>query len=532
MATTESSDASSPPLLSETSHGSSVSSDFQKEYEDILKYALVTPRFEAVPSAYVKPAVPHQDYSCDHKLEQSPVAETSSCTSNSDENGAETEMETVKSNRKRLSNRTKVHDRGANQRLLSTNAKSFKFPVNEEHIITEKLNHNDSSASSTLSNTSLMNGIFDGALDGDLGRMDNLLDVWCLELKRNILGEFSNNKLKLLEHMKEKMEVQEKRHLREEEALQDQIEKHKELLHTFEKSINQKDLVITNLTDSLEKQKEKQEKLKILLTWKLKHNDEKRERFASKLAEKHYKRTVLSKIWLGWRSVIEMRWKQRVERACQSRSQEICVKLTEDYEERLKGLQNSLEVARIEVARLHNERDLYEETMKKAFMRGVCALNLEAMHMFREQAYEEEGKGRKNENGDEISDSGYTAVDKQKHDSQKDNRTTDDDRNRMKAPQLRESNFDNVDNRRKIAVSVVGKDAFRTKMKKQTKAGKQNSQPSITSVFVEKHKADEARDVARAKSLPIGGRTSVASNVPKPKSNTGRGFGEEIKVVL
>lgn len=33
---------------------------------------------------------------------------------------------------------------------------------------------------------------------------------------------------------------------------------------------------------------------------------------------------------------------------------------------------------------MHAEREAYEETMKKAFMRGVCALNLEAMTMFRE----------------------------------------------------------------------------------------------------------------------------------------------------
>ena len=32
---------------------------------------------------------------------------------------------------------------------------------------------------------------------------------------------------------------------------------------------------------------------------------------------------------------------------------------------------------------LHAERDLYEENMKKAFMRGVCALNMEAMSMFK-----------------------------------------------------------------------------------------------------------------------------------------------------
>lgn len=42
---------------------------------------------------------------------------------------------------------------------------------------------------------------------------------------------------------------------------------------------------------------------------------------------------------------------------------------------------------------LHAEREIYEETMKKAFMRGVCALNLEAMHMFREPG-DEDGESR------------------------------------------------------------------------------------------------------------------------------------------
>ena len=45
----------------------------------------------------------------------------------------------------------------------------------------------------------------------------------------------------------------------------------------------------------------------------------------------------------------------------------------------------SLDESRQEVVQLKAERDLYEENMKKAFMRGVCALNLEAMSMFRHQ---------------------------------------------------------------------------------------------------------------------------------------------------
>ena len=54
-------------------------------------------------------------------------------------------------------------------------------------------------------------------------------------------------------------------------------------------------------------------------------------------------------------------------------------------------LNEALAAARAEVSRLHTERERYEETMKKAFMRGVCALNMEAMSMFHEA--EQQGNG-------------------------------------------------------------------------------------------------------------------------------------------
>ena len=44
------------------------------------------------------------------------------------------------------------------------------------------------------------------------------------------------------------------RHAAEEDALRNQIENQNELLHAFEKSIHQKDVVITNLTNTLQKQ--------------------------------------------------------------------------------------------------------------------------------------------------------------------------------------------------------------------------------------------------------------------------------------
>lgn len=48
----------------------------------------------------------------------------------------------------------------------------------------------------------------------------------------------------------------------------------------------------------------------------------------------------------------------------------------------LRQCAEELEVARGEIRRLQAERERVEESMKKAFMRGVCALNMEAMSVF------------------------------------------------------------------------------------------------------------------------------------------------------
>ena len=44
--------------------------------------------------------------------------------------------------------------------------------------------------------------------------------------------------------------------------------------------------------------------------------------------------------------------------------------------------EEALEKAQAEIQRLRVERGHYEDSMKKAFMRGVCALNMEALSMF------------------------------------------------------------------------------------------------------------------------------------------------------
>ncbi|XP_041868761.1 centrosomal protein POC5 isoform X1 [Corvus kubaryi] len=180
-----------------------------------------------------------------------------------------------------------------------------------------------------------------------LTQIENILDLWSGSLKTNILTELKNWKLNLIQHHKLQMRQEKEKHAAHVKQLQNEMENLKELLHTYEISISRKD-----------------------------------EEYANSIADRHFRTALMKKVWAAWRSASEVRWKDKVARACQLRAEDVCVQLTNDYEAKIAELTAALEQRKAEILRLHSERDHYEDTMKKAFMRGVCALNLEAMSMF------------------------------------------------------------------------------------------------------------------------------------------------------
>ncbi|NXB43373.1 POC5 protein, partial [Leucopsar rothschildi] len=198
----------------------------------------------------------------------------------------------------------------------------------------------------------------------------------------NIVTELKNWKLNLVQHHKLQMRQEKEKHDTQVKQLQNEMENLKELLHTYEISISRKDEVINNLTQALEKQKERVELMRKFTLWRIRHVKAKQEEYAIRMADKHFQTALMKKVWAAWRSVTEERWKEKVARACQLRAEDICVQLTNDFEAKIAELTAALEQTKAEILRLHSERDQYEDTMKKAFMRGVCALNLEAMTMF------------------------------------------------------------------------------------------------------------------------------------------------------
>lgn len=56
---------------------------------------------------------------------------------------------------------------------------------------------------------------------------------------------------------------------------------------------------------------------------------------ASRLAEQHYQLQLKKRAWASWLSLIQRGWKDKAERACRARAEEVCTHLTADYQAKL-----------------------------------------------------------------------------------------------------------------------------------------------------------------------------------------------------
>ncbi|NWW91377.1 POC5 protein, partial [Rhynochetos jubatus] len=211
----------------------------------------------------------------------------------------------------------------------------------------------------------------------------NCTTVIVLTFQTNVLTELRKWKLSLIEHHKLQMRQEKDKYAAHVKQLSSEMENLKELLRTCEISIGRKDeVVITNLTQALERQKERIELMRTFTLWRIQHIKAKQEEYANRIVDRQFRTALMKKVWVAWRSLSEEKWKEKVAKACQLRAEDVCVQLTNDYDDKIAELTATLEQTKAEILRLHSEREQYEDTMKKAFMRGVCALNLEAMTMF------------------------------------------------------------------------------------------------------------------------------------------------------
>uniref|UniRef100_A0A8C2D211 Centrosomal protein POC5 n=1 Tax=Cyprinus carpio TaxID=7962 RepID=A0A8C2D211_CYPCA len=214
----------------------------------------------------------------------------------------------------------------------------------------------------------------------NLNKMENILDTWSTNLKSNVMMELRKWKLAFVEQHRLQLKKEREKHAAHMAAVNAEMDALKDLLNTYKISNQRKDEVIVNLSRALDRQREKLELMRSFTQWRLQQCAAREE--GARLAEQHYHLQLKRKVWAGWHSLIQNRWQERVQRACCARAEDVCMQLSTDYEAKMAQVSGELRKAQAEIHRLHTERERYEDSMKKAFMRGVCALNIEALGMF------------------------------------------------------------------------------------------------------------------------------------------------------
>lgn len=373
----------SPALPKDSDRGSSVSSELQDEYEELLRYAVVTSKLDPLTSAQFKQLSTSRLRADDRASQSKDDAKSQHPSDPEAKDGRHSSRSIRSSQASPLIIEPSTHSRASHAEKMSGPSSSRASVLSDAPSELLQVASERSRASSPELFEVTLSELF--ISEANISKMENILDTWSNNLKVNVLTELRKWKLAFIEQHKVEMRKEKERHEAHTAGLTSELDSLKELLHTYETSNQRKDEVIANLSQVLERQKEKLEKMRAFTHWRLQHTEAKEEAYAAQVAQQHYNHQLKKKVWLGWHSLIQKHWKDQVERACRSRAEEVCTRLSSDYEAKLAEHCEALEKAQAEIQRLRLERERYEESMKKAFMRGVCALNMEALSMFNTQ---------------------------------------------------------------------------------------------------------------------------------------------------
>jgi len=349
-----------PPLLPPDSPGSSVSSRLQEEYTELLKHVVISSAPEGGQNLEIK------------NLEESQTNISTAVPALSLQNSEK--IEQVQTPRSQSDQKNLTSD---SQNLsIQLNQSADNFNQNQSsHTYDSQPNENDNDTDSS-------DNLLSSLTDPTVTEFGQHLDGWLGVLKSNIMSQISASSLLLLQKQQQQHEQEMKDLVSDKQRLEREVNRLSELVATCEQSMSRKDTLLDNLTQGLAKQRDRTKAAQCFFNWRVELLDASREKFCEKIAVLHHEKQLVQRVLRGWFGQVQTRWRTRVERKCQDQAQGVCRQLSQDYEAKIAALNSTVSDLQRKVLSLQTEKEQYAESVKKAFMRGVCALNMEAMSAF------------------------------------------------------------------------------------------------------------------------------------------------------
>ncbi|CAF1334199.1 unnamed protein product [Adineta steineri] len=356
---------SGPPELPPDSPGSAVSSRLQNEYDDLLRQAIVISTNGLTTKVTMNQAALGlgQRPTNKKKIQVEDLIDLSS----PETHRTDMSLSVIDTQRQQLSQIPSL------QQLLSTAATgSLNEQQNIENSVTPR-DCDDPIVHHLLRYSEFMSNNLESK------PITEKMDHWYLDLKKNLMTEFDKLRLQFLEEAQQTTLREKQAQAKEYIRLNQDIKTMREMLTHYEHTIDQKDQTEKNLNKALDLLYNKTVAYRRYYEWRIVHIEKQRQQYALTLAKRFYEDKMKRKALTNWKHLVEQGWKKRFELACEKKAKNVLIELGNEYELKYKQLELQLLNANEEIARLKVDKGDHDEAMKKAFMRGVCALNMEAM---------------------------------------------------------------------------------------------------------------------------------------------------------
>lgn len=147
----------------------------------------------------------------------------------------------------------------------------------------------------------------------------------------------------------------------------------------LKKENDTKDNIINRLITAIQTQKKETLAIKAITKWRDHIKDSKIEKLQTKIATRHKDQQLIKKTISNWKDAAHNQFTERVKQNCQNRAEQVCKLLQDKHDQKISLLENKIQDLEQDNDYLRQKNAEFQSEMKEAFMRGVCALNLEAM---------------------------------------------------------------------------------------------------------------------------------------------------------
>ena len=222
-------------------------------------------------------------------------------------------------------------------------------------------------------------------IDGSL--LNNTMDQFCQNLKNSVQEQFISSRERLFRQTENEINsittiyqdsvAKKDAELSQLKGDHDALrEKHNALLVAHSK-------IESSYVETTKKLANVRQLSQTVMKWK---NDCEKKRFVANYVNHkivpNKRRVRMQNIYYFWKNAALSRHHGRYDEIWQQRLETVSKKIITQYEININQLRDELQLRNHDLQQLHNDRNQQQQNLKRAFMRGVSALNLEAMSLF------------------------------------------------------------------------------------------------------------------------------------------------------